>query len=1122
MSGEVKEGRFATRSGAPNRSTRGRAFPLASLPLVWALALSAITFFSLLGPVKSATDGPTSLGHISTPRGNSASAWNRTYIAIALYEQLSSEVEVDVIERGTGALRNIVLQNSSIVYSMVFDRSEPDILWVVTSQRAALFKIRVSSGEITPIASFGDTKFIFAVAQHPSGDIYLGTYPDAKIYRLSEQAGDYKTAEITSLRELVGSRTNVKNIFTPGTGFVFFHVGPPGTLIAYDPVTGKSDTILNTTELFFLPARELIAPISSVKSLADFKRLPPGGVAKGAAVPHWAEQLLPRRIFSLKVSGFELIVTQDGRETHLSDSPRQGGMSISAYRKVSDDVAVGATYWNQWLFKVDLRSGHATPLGPIGRTGEFFTACGFEGKVIIPHYLGLLLSWDLNSPLQAPKEVSPDAPTGTISDLPGDNPRELLARPDGHAGLDCLDAGGGKLIYSMLPRYAQETGQLSLVDVAKGDEGRPKIEVTRQPPQTIDRLALSDGKLFAGTGEYRGLGLRPLANPPPLRILELDPTSLNEVRSVELPVDKYRYTTGLIALARHRLLVGTEGGGLYLVDTSTDALRARRIGQADCSGVSALASLSADTAVALCGPIVFVVDGHSGHMAQAAKLSGNASFVAVCPNGDVIVTVQSELFRIPATDIRKASAAVTSIAGLGTPISDGAVDGYPLRNILTNDTAAWISPLSDLAAAGHAFVGVDLEDTREEVIGADVGWALPQNTPTHVRFEYSDDGLTWAQAATLPTKPAPSSSPFWINHFGWRSVGAHRIWRMKALEGLNGNFAVEYLAFKRAGSDGDSNDPSADVQRASPIPSLIVDLGSAIGDGALDGYPLRNILTNDAAAWISPLSGSAAIGHAFAGMDFNDTPEEVVGADVDWVLPSNTPRRVRFEYSDDGMAWARAATRSTAPAPGKPPFWSDHFAWHSVGVHRFWRMTALDGLSENYAVQYLAFKRSGGLAEVIPPSPKTREVTGVTVPIVGLGTPIGDGALDGYALRNIMAGDKAVWISPLSGRAAIEHAYVGMDFEAGPEEIVGADVDWVLPENTPSRVSFDYSDDGIAWTQATSLQTSPAPSSSPLWLDHFTWPSVGAHRYWRMRPLENLGKYFAVECLYFKRPDSAD
>jgi hypothetical protein len=618
--------------------------------LIWMLALPPLWVGLALGD----EGAPVSIGHIPTPRGNSVKAWNSTYLAVALFEQLSTEVEVDVIERGgAGAVHKLVVPDSYIVYSLVFDKTNQDVLWIATSQKGALFKANVLSGAITKVAEFGDTKYIFAAAQHPNGDIYLGTFPDAKVYRISAVDGSYKTEEISSISGLVAARTNVTDVFIPDNGLVFFHIGSPGTLIGYDPVTGKSATILDTSEPFLYPVRDVIKPISEIRSADDFRLYKPGGMEGMKSAPSWAARLFWPDVYRVKDDGFDLVVSHDGRETRISEMPRHEGMPITAFRKVSDDLAVGGTYWNQWFFKVDLRTLEIKPLGQIGRTGEFFAACGFDGKVIIPHYLGLLLEWDPNRPLQRPKEITGVRQADTITYARGDNPRELVARSDGHVGVDCLDAGNGKVIYTTAPTYGQETGRLWLVDVRPDEQGETKVERVHAPPQTIGRLALSHGRLFGGTIEARGLGLRPLATQPPLRVVELDPKTFDEMRSVELPVDKFRNTTGLIPIADHHLLIGIEGGGLYLVDTSAESLQARRIGPA-CAGVSALASLSSDTAVALCASHVFVVDGRSGDISEAAAFNKETTFMVACPNDDVIVTSKSELIRIPAAAIHKA------------------------------------------------------------------------------------------------------------------------------------------------------------------------------------------------------------------------------------------------------------------------------------------------------------------------------------------------------------------------------------------------------------------------------------------------------------------------------------
>lgn len=739
---------------------------------------------------------PVPVAKVDSPISESVSAWTKDRLAIALFEQLSTSVEIVIIDRASGATKSITLPESYVVYSMFFDRADGDVLWVATSQKAALWRVQVNELRLERVAEFGADKFVFASEQHPSGDVYVGIYPDAQIFQVTKERAAYVRRPVAIDPAIIGARTNVKDIFIPDTGLVFFHVGSPGSLIGYDPASGKSAEVLRSSEPFLFPIRDVPPVVEKIASTAQFTLHPlPSAQSSVDKVPPWARKLLPRTVYQTRESGFELVVAHDDKETRLSVRPRQGGMPIVAFARINDRVAVGSTYWNRWFFRFDLSSGKAEPLGPIGRTGEFFAACRYATGAAIPHYLGLLLYWDPAARMVPPKTVFNPSNPSEIAHGADDNPRELLVLPDGHLGLTCVELGPGRLVYAMLPNYSQTTGLLVLADPTKpGQQAAVLAKV--EPSQTIGRLTTQQGRLYGGTSEFRGLGLKQSSAPPRPRVVELDPATLRELRAVELPVDSARNTTGLLTLDDRRLLIGIEGGGLFVVDTRGEQMTARKIGR-ECVGAGSLAMVAQAVAAVLCGNRLYVVSGEAEAVALAAETPSTASFIAAGPDGSVFVTARSDILQVPADVVARAAAAATTVTRPTRLISDSELKDYKTENAQLRDESPWISQLAGKSALKKAFVGAEFEAKPEDVVAAEITWVSPATTPAKVRIEYSSDGQAWKLASVQATSP-PSRASYWSERLEWPSVGAHRYWRLLPEEGLKDHFALDQLALRRS------------------------------------------------------------------------------------------------------------------------------------------------------------------------------------------------------------------------------------------------------------------------------------------------------------------------------------
>src|SRR5205085_621451 len=148
------------------------------------------------------------------------------------------------------------------------------------------------------------------------------------------------------------------------------------------------------------------------------------------------------------------------------------------------------------------------------------------------------------------------------------------------------------------------------------------------------------------------------------------------------------------------------------------------------------------------------------------------------------------------------------------------------------------------------------------------------------------------------------------------------------------------------------------VLKGAEIASTLASEGDVIADGELAGYPKANAEAKDQAAWVSPVPGSAALGRSYLRRDFGGTPEAIVGAEIVWVTPANTPSKLRFEFSDDGSQWHLAALARARDEHEDRAYSNQLFSWKAVGAHRFWRVTPAGSLADNFAIEFLKFRRS--------------------------------------------------------------------------------------------------------------------------------------------------------------------
>jgi hypothetical protein len=1050
-------------------------------------------------------------------------------------------------------------------------------LWAATSRRAQLFRIDTRNLTFELIESFGDDKFVFALGQSNSGKVYVGTFPDAKIRQITYRPGRSAVKDLNISVDQIGGRTNVKDIVANETGQVFFHLGSPGRLIGYDEATGRSSPIIDTTDSFLFPLRDFPPAVEAISSAEDLK--PREKVARADTdnrpLPPWALTFAPRLQFQQEEVGYEMTVTHDGRITKIPLRARQGGMPIVAFQRVGPNLAIGSTYWNRWFFDFDLVSGTGVAKDTIGRTGEFFTACGDGEHVFIPHYLGLLLEYNPSRPLNAATVIPPGGDPRIVSTDPADNPREVLALPEGHLGLGCTVAGN-TLFYAMLPNYSQRSGLLARMV-------NDKLETLVSPSQTFGRLLYSRGKLYAASSDFVGLGLQRGPTPIPMRVVELDPITLAEKRAVTIPLERYRNSTGLVDTGDGRLVLGTEGGGIYVIDPTGPEMTARRSGKS-CVGTSSIAALQNGASLMICSDQLLVYSVRSGGLAKVADLPPGSSFLVAGPAGDAFTTAQSDIWRTPASLVAAAASQADRTIGDGTAISSQGAPLYVTSNIETLGQSAWIASASVADSYnGGAWAGFDFGEGKSfaaaEVF---INWVAPFNTPKEIAIEGSPDGRTWTRIGVRTTKEPPSSAPYWSESLSFNPGRLpFRFWRITPTDGLRDSLAIEFIEFRLRPLNRNvlerpelnvptpasqpappkapavsAQTPPSSLAAPPPAPSAVARGVTSLTSQGLAGYATSNISNLGQTAWLSAASVAASYnGGAWAGYDFGPG-NSLAAAEVkiNWVSPFNTPKSFAIEGSNDGSSWTRVGVRASAAPPSDAPYWLQTAAFNPRRLaFRFWRVTPTEGLRDSLAIEFLDFKtrelrRATPEADETPspaptpavsappaapapaPAPAAVAPTAAVPPLAPTASApksdfpnaviIGSSELGIYRMVNALDSAQTAW----SAAEAVASSYRGgawLGYEFA--DVVGVapknvQIKWVAPFNTPVRFAIEASDDGRSWSTVTEAASAQPNEAGIYWTQSLGINPRGLKRkFWRITPVSGLRDSFAIEFLQFRR-----
>jgi hypothetical protein len=197
-------------------------------------------------------------------------------------------------------------------------------------------------------------------------------------------------------------------------------------------------------------------------------------------------------------------------------------------------------------------------------------------------------------------------------------------------------------------------------------------------------------------------------------------------------------------------------------------------------------------ALALAATLSFVVTGCSKHEDASTGAPSGASPTNPPPAAAVSSSAASgptaaASAAVPTQDVEKAVAAAK-------PLASSTASDAKLDSVLTGGNN-WRSDKQGSAANGE-YVGFELPEGQAlQPHELTIRWVAWHWVPHSVAIDDSDDGKTWATAATVtPKEPSDVKSRMngmnrWDETFSIpASAGAHRFWRVRAADMPEANF----------------------------------------------------------------------------------------------------------------------------------------------------------------------------------------------------------------------------------------------------------------------------------------------------------------------------------------------
>jgi hypothetical protein len=574
-----------------------------------------------------ATARPTliRLGGVPTPVGATSVVENDRFAVVPLYEDLGP-LRLVVIEKASRAQREVVLADAKFAYGLVFDHARDDRLWVATSERAALYELDLATGAAQQRWQSPDDSHVFALDQAPSGELYLGTYPGRRCWRVDASDTAARVEPIAIQHPAISGATYLYRIIATNEA-LFLSYSAPAVLVRHDLRSKATVELLRSSAPFV----EVIHQGPEVWAQQDGRWR--GYDLAGKTLPDDAKPG-PNFAASIQVVGLNAEIRSGEQRYEVSLAPRAGGMGITALDIGGESRLFGATYWNTWLFEIDTARHEVRGVAALpGGSGEFFHSFMIVGNSqIIPSYQGARYEYDPAQPVSRETATS--------------NPRLMGQTPQAHYGIASASLDATTHVYTTFPNYHQTGGEM-IVLRDRGAEGWQENVVARIGDDlTLGHLAVVDGRLFGGTLDAVGSGVvRDQQQNPTLVELNTAGDVLSSWPLENRPDD----VTGLVAVSSSRLVCATRRS-LWVIDSPGSQPRelplVRQIKRWHDSHVRKLVRYGDDVLIVTREFLLFYCTA-TDEIAVVVRLPVDCTHAAVGADGGLYLANREQLWLVP-------------------------------------------------------------------------------------------------------------------------------------------------------------------------------------------------------------------------------------------------------------------------------------------------------------------------------------------------------------------------------------------------------------------------------------------------------------------------------------------
>ena len=241
----------------------------------------------------------------------------------------------------------------------------------------------------------------------------------------------------------------------------------------------------------------------------------------------------------------------------------------------------------------------------------------------------------------------------------------------------------------------------------------------------------------------------------------------------------------------------------------------------------------------------------------------------------------------------------------GTPITDGALGGFPASNAFDgNDSTFWVSnsATSDDDTV-DAYVGYDFGAGNDQTISGVRYRTRPDafgvnEGPRFAQLDYSSDGSNWTtlcQIVNVDAYSASGTTKDWIDkdHYS----GGKRYWRIEVTDtGASGRFSIQQASLHVGDDTGTDIITTSSVGVITDFSSATEFSGSVRAAKALDNVQSTRYATN-------ATDGTGRITWDFGPVSAPNLTDLTLKCSDETFGPDEAPIDFTIEWSDDGAIW---------------------------------------------------------------------------------------------------------------------------------------------------------------------------------------------------------------------------